>query len=227
MYFRSVWWPHIIAPEQTRREELGKLGRFGAQLIWIGCYAALLTAAATYVGRRKGMPMPDASLEAIWLLVGPFLIFSWLIGIAAYLQHANPMVRWYDNQDEWKKVHTQLTAAVHIALPRWIELLTNDIMLHPVHHVDLTIPLYKLAEAERALERKFGERMTIFRLGLRDIQKTLRTCRLYDYIPDCWHDWDGRALARVDAPSTRQAETTETTDSYPPQSLSTHSDSHL
>lgn len=203
MYLQRVWWPHIIAPEQTRREKLDRLGRFGAQLACIGCYAALLTAAATYVGQLKGMPLPEAIFEAMWLLVGPFLIFCWLIGIATFLQHTNPRVRWYDNLDEWKTAHTQLTATVHIALPRWIDLLTNDIMQHPAHHVDTTIPLYRHAEAERALEHTFVDMMNISRLCLQDIHKTLRTCRLYDYKTHTWHDWDGRALARVDAPLQR------------------------
>lgn len=197
MYLSIVWWPHMIAPSKDRRVMLDKVGNFGRERLWAAAYLALVTAIAVAAGVVKGSSPLRASVEVAWIVIGPFLVFNWLIAWATYLHHTHPHVRWFDSQAEWREAQAQLTATVHVVFPRWMELMLHEIMQHPAHHVDPNVPFYQLANAERALERTVGNQMVVMDFTVRQVFTSLRICRLYDYKTHTWHDWDGTPLQKI------------------------------
>jgi omega-6 fatty acid desaturase (delta-12 desaturase) len=198
MYLCTVWWRYMIAPSQDRRAMLDKVGRFGRERIWLVAYFALVVAIAVTAGAAKGSsPLRSGIEEVAWIVIGPFLVFSFLIAWATFLHHTHPHVRWYNSQAEWRDAQAQLTATVHVVFPRWAELMLNEIMQHPAHHIDPNVPLYQLASAERALERAVGRQMVVLHFSVRHVFAILRTCRLYDFKTHTWHDWDGTALHKI------------------------------
>lgn len=198
MYLSTVWWRYMIAPATDRRAMLDKVGHFGRERIVLAAYCVLLVAIAVTAGVAKGSPLLRASIEDVaWVVIGPFLVFSFLIAWATFLHHTHPHVRWYNSQAEWRDAQAQLTSTVHVVFPRWAELMLNEIMQHPAHHIDPNVPLYQLANAERALERAVGRQMVVLPFSVRHVFAILRTCRLYDFKTHTWHDWDGTPLQKV------------------------------
>jgi omega-6 fatty acid desaturase (delta-12 desaturase) len=198
MYLSTVWWRYMIAPSKEKRVMLDKAGNFGRERIWVAAYFALVVAIAVAAGVMKGSSPLRASVEEVaWIVMGPFLVFSWLIAWATFLHHTHPRVRWFDSQAEWKEAQVQLTAVVHVVFPRWVDLTLHEIMQHTAHHVDPNVPLYRLANAQDALERTVGDQMVVTRFTVRDVRAGLRICRLYDYKTHTWLDWDGTPLQKI------------------------------
>jgi acyl-lipid omega-6 desaturase (Delta-12 desaturase) len=198
MYLSTVWWPYMVAPSKNKRVMLDKVGNFGRERVWVVAYLAFVVAIAIAAGVAKGSSPLRASVEEVaWIVIGPFLVFGWLIAWATYLHHTHPQVRWYDSQTEWREAQAQLTATVHVVFPRWAELMLHEIMQHPAHHVDPNVPFYSLANAERALEHTVGHQMVVMHFTVRDALASLRICRLYDYKTHTWHDWDGTPLQTI------------------------------
>jgi omega-6 fatty acid desaturase (delta-12 desaturase) len=65
-------------------------------------------------------------------------------------------------------------------------------MEHTAHHVDMSIPLYKLKEAQKTLEHLLPERIIIQRFSWKWYFDTARACKLYDFTRQCWTDFEGR-----------------------------------
>jgi omega-6 fatty acid desaturase (delta-12 desaturase) len=123
----------------------------------------------------------------------PFLVFTWLIGFATYQHHTHPRVLWYRDENEWSFFRAQVQSTVHVEFPRWIELALNNIMEHTAHHVDPKVPLYRLTDAQDAIETAFGsENVITERFSFAKLSATLRTCQLYDFDDHCWLSFDGQ-----------------------------------
>jgi acyl-lipid omega-6 desaturase (Delta-12 desaturase) len=85
-------------------------------------------------------------------------------------------------------------STVHIVFPRWLEVTLHNIMEHTAHHVDVRVPLYALTDAQQAIEREFGEENVITeRFSLAGMNRTFRTCQLYDFDTHQWLSFNGHA----------------------------------
>lgn len=125
-------------------------------------------------------------------LAVPFLAFSWLMGFATFQHHTHPRVVWYANEPEWSFFRSQVEGTVHIVFPRWIERLLHNIMEHTAHHVDTRVPLYRLENAQRAVEASFGEERVITeRFTFVGMSRTFAACQLYDFDRHQWLTFDG------------------------------------
>jgi omega-6 fatty acid desaturase (delta-12 desaturase) len=66
-------------------------------------------------------------------------------------------------------------------------------MEHTAHHVDTRVPLYNLADAQRAVEAAYGEENVIVeRFTFAGVARTFGACQLYDYEAHRWLSFDGR-----------------------------------
>jgi omega-6 fatty acid desaturase (delta-12 desaturase) len=80
---------------------------------------------------------------------------------------------------------------------RAIGALLHHIMEHTAHHVDMGIPLYRLAGAQARLEELLPERIVIQRFSWRWYFETARKCKLYDFEKGCWTDYSGEPTSDV------------------------------
>jgi omega-6 fatty acid desaturase (delta-12 desaturase) len=65
-------------------------------------------------------------------------------------------------------------------------------MEHTAHHVDMSIPLYKLKQAQSILEAALPGRIIVQRFSWRWYAQTARRCKLYDLTAKRWTDFQGR-----------------------------------
>ena len=71
----------------------------------------------------------------------------------------------------------------------------HHIMEHTAHHVDMSIPLYKLKQAQTKLEDMLPGRIIIQPFSWGWYFKTARACKLYDFTRRCWTDFKGQATS--------------------------------
>lgn len=185
LYLRRIWWRLEIRPSVEHRAHIDKRGTFGFDRSIVLAFPVLQC--AVLYGLSAG------SLEAcaIGVLV-PFLTFNWLIGFATFQHHTHPRVLWYRDEAEWSFFRAQVQSTVHVEFPRWIEVMLNNIMEHTAHHVDTKVPLYRLTNAQDAIEAAFGEENVITEpFTFVGMSRTFRTCQLYDYDAHRWLSFDG------------------------------------
>lgn len=138
---------------------------------------------------------PDRVLPAaVYALVAVFLpwtLWIWFMGFVSFVQHTHPRLAWYDKEDEWSFYHAQLKSTVHVVFPWPIERMLHNIMDHPAHHIDPTIPLYYLPQSQRLLEAELPEHAEVYYWTPRDYFHTCAACKLYDFERHCWLDFNG------------------------------------
>ncbi len=185
-YLIELWWKKLYFP---LRSEVGAkrslvlpdcllVTAFGA--VWI---AGLL--AAAYATQQNAL-----------LLVGlgfllPFLMWNGLMGFVIYVHHTDPEVRWYQDGTAWAKAQPHLTGTIHIQFPRWLGAALYNIMEHPAHHLDMTIPLYQLKAAQGQLDALVPDQILKRDFSWRSYRQCVRVCKLYDYERGRWMPFDG------------------------------------
>src|SRR5207247_1612220 len=105
-------------------------------------------------------------LYAVLGVVFPWTAWIWFMGFVSFIQHTHPRTAWYDNLEEWSFYHVQLRSSTHVVFPWPIERLLNNIMDHPAHHIDPTIPLYELPASQRLLEEQAPEHSVVVKWSL-------------------------------------------------------------
>lgn len=179
-YFWEIWWKRLYFPGlvrlKTRRQEFV-----------VDCTAVTVMGVA-WIG---GLAWFAASTGVSpWLLVGlgfvlPFALWIWTMGLVIYLHHTAPELRWFDDRREWLRTAAQATATQHLRLPGFLEVLLHQIMAHPAHHLDGTIPCYHLKAAQQRLLELLPEIQPV-RFTWRYYRDCLRTCQVYDYAAGGW-----------------------------------------
>ena len=172
-YGVEIWGKLLIVP----RGMAGRLTDY-----WI-CYA--YAAALAAAGCAKG-------LQAVLLgVVWPFCWWNWLMGWAIFDHHTHPDVPWFTDVGEWRLAQAQSRCTVHIVLPPVLDILFHRIMQHTAHHLDVTIPLYNLREAQAAVEGA-GAEVVVYRWTPFTFLRHLRRCKLYDFEKRRWVGFDGK-----------------------------------
>lgn len=186
-YFIEMWWLRMFFPRKTymgtRRPEFLWDGVFvlGVALLWIGgmVWAALATGQSVW-------------LQVVMGFVVPFVFWNAMIGFVVYVHHTHPAVQWHDDKVAWAKAAPFVSTTVHLEFPLKIGALMHHIMEHTAHHVDMSVPLYKLKQAQKKLEDMLPGRIIIQRFSWRWYFDTARRCKLYDFTRRCWTDFHGR-----------------------------------
>ncbi len=190
-YMVEIWWNRMFFPNRkhmpTRRpifiQDNLLVSAFG--LIWIG----VMTAAALAFNQ---------SVLTVLLcgVVVPFLFWCAMIGFVVYVHHTHVKVSWHDERSAWSKAQPFVSTTVHLTFPFRIGALMHHIMEHTAHHVDMSIPLYKLKQAQSKLEDMLPERIIVQRFSWRWYFQTARKCKLYDFSRRCWTDYKGQATSQ-------------------------------
>jgi omega-6 fatty acid desaturase (delta-12 desaturase) len=190
-YLIEVWWKRMYFPNaslmKTRRPIFIRdcLLITAAALLWSGGIAALAFATA----------------QSFWLLwlcafLIPLLFWNMMIGFVVYVHHTHPAIDWYDDKAAWAAAQPFVSTTVHLTfapvLGVDLSAVLHHITEHTAHHVDMRVPLYHLAAAQKVLETRLPGRIVIQRFSWRWYFDTARRCKLYDIQQRCWTDFSGR-----------------------------------
>lgn len=191
-YMIEIWWKREFFPNSkympTRRSIFIKdsllVTAFG--LIW----AAVVVACAMATGQ-----------SVFWLLITAFVIpfFFWnsMIGFVVYVHHTHVKVSWHNTKAAWMQAQPFVSTTVHLTFPFKIGAVLHHIMEHTAHHVDMSIPLYRLKQAQAKLEQMLPGRIIVQPFSWRWYFTTARACKLYDFTRECWTDFKGRVTSPV------------------------------
>lgn len=186
-YLIEIWWLRMFFPSRrympVRRAVFvaDRLLSLGAAVGWV----AALVAAAHATGQSPW------GLVA-WGFVLPFLAWNTMIGFVVYVHHTHTAIQWYDDKTEWSACDPFVSTTVHLTFPLMIGTLMHHIMEHTAHHVDMSIPLYRLKQAQALLEAALPGRIVVQRFSWRWYAQTVRRCKLYDLAARRWTDYQGQ-----------------------------------
>jgi omega-6 fatty acid desaturase (delta-12 desaturase) len=62
-----------------------------------------------------------------------------------------------------------------------LDALLHRILQHPAHHLDMTIPFYRLQAAQQRLQELAPRQVQVRRLSWSYYWQVVRECKLYDY----------------------------------------------
>lgn len=194
-YMIEIWWKREFFPSSkympTRRGIFVKdsLLAAGFAVLWTGVMvaAALLTEQSVVTVLLLGVALP-------------FFIWNCMIGFVVYVHHTHVKSQWHENKDAWAKSAPFVSTTVHLIFPLKIGALVHHIMEHTAHHVDMSVPLYRLKKAQKLLEDTLPGRIIIQKFSWRWYFETARNCKLYDFTHRCWTDFQGRPTSEQ-APS--------------------------
>jgi omega-6 fatty acid desaturase (delta-12 desaturase) len=179
-YFWEIWWKRLYFPGlarlRTRRTE------------FVADCTAVTVMGVAWIGGLVAAAF--ATGASPWLLLGlgfalPFALWIWTMGLVIYLHHTAPDIRWFEDRREWLRDAAQATATRHLRLPGFVETLLHQIMAHPAHHLDGTIPCYHLKAAQQRLLELVPEIEPV-RFSWRYYRECLDTCQVYDYAAGGW-----------------------------------------
>lgn len=189
-YMIEIWWRRMFFPTKaampTRRPVFFRDCCLVAvyAVFWLGglIAAALATGQSVFVLLVFGFAVP-------------FLFWCSMIGFVVYVHHTHARVRWYDDRTAWANAQPFISTTVHLTF-RWrFGALMHHIMEHTAHHLDMSIPLYRLEEAQSTLETLLPERIVIQPFSWRWYFSTAQHCKLYDFSTQQWTDYQGRAYS--------------------------------
>ncbi len=191
-YLVEIWWKREFFPNRlhmpTRRaiftRDSSLVAAFG--LVWIAAVAG----GALWAGQSVGGSLVCGVLV-------PFLFWNSMIGFVVYVHHTHVKVSWHATKAAWTAAAPFVSTTVHLTFPLKIGALMHHIMEHTAHHVDMSIPLYKLKQAQAKLEEMLPGRIIVQRFSWKWYFQTARACKLYDFTRECWTDFKGRMTSPV------------------------------
>ena len=191
-YFLELWWKRVVVPSCQWSEIPRRSQRFDIALtayfllLWIG----LVATSCALTGR-------SAALGLLCAVAMPVATWFWLFGFVLYVQHTHPDAKFFMERREQDFYDRQLSSATHVVFPAGINRFMHGIFEHTAHHLDVTVPFYRLADAQTALNSLAQDRVVQERWTFRGFLRTARICKLYDYERHCWLDFQGQRQQRI------------------------------
>jgi omega-6 fatty acid desaturase (delta-12 desaturase) len=193
-YLVEIWWKRMFFPARAHMPT--RRGVFLLDNLLVSAFALLWLAALAAAAWATG--------QSPWIVllagaVVPFLFWCAMIGFVVYLHHTHVEVQWHEDRAAWSRSQPFVSTTVHLTFPLWIGGALHHIMEHTAHHVDMSIPLYRLKAAQAKLEELLPGRIVIQSFSWRWYFDTARRCKLYDFARQCWTDYAGRATGPTHA----------------------------
>ena len=190
----EYWLKHIIFPRKKDMDRIKNKQLLAFDIAITIAYFFLAVAMirigdnhlTALLGRSPTSFIP-LMLEA---LVLPYIISHYTLSFVSFQQHTHPKTMWYSSKEEWNNYRAWVRSTVHIRLPKWAEIILNNIMIHNAHHIDMKVSACDLPKSQKQLEEKFDE-MIVEDFSFKAFLNKLKVCRLYDYKNHQWLDFDG------------------------------------
>lgn len=185
-YFIEIWWNRMMFPTKSY------MGTQRKVFFWDGVLVSVfgIAWALAMVGFAVLTSQSILSLLFFgWFL--PLAFWFSMIGWVVYVQHTHTSIIWHDNKVEWAKAQPFVSTTVHLLFNFKFGSILHHIMEHTAHHVDMSIPLYRLKQAQARLEELLPERIVVQKFSWRWYFKTARSCKLYDFTNKRWLNFKG------------------------------------
>ncbi len=191
-YLREVWWDKMIRLTPPKKWASAIDRDWWIVVIFFGtATAGLGMAGYLHYGTLGG---------GVWmwlkLLIVPWLLFNYSIGVTVYIHHIAEDIPWYQSH-EWTKFKGQVEGTTIFKAPRWLDFFFHQIFLHVPHHVDMRSPFDGLPAAAEAIKMNFGDVVRERSLSLSGYLRTVRRCKLYDFERKIWSRYRGEGRAPV------------------------------
>lgn len=179
-YVVELWWRKLFFPAPQEVGGTRPVHRKDSAVVAIFAltWAALLCTCAHIFGTSKVQAL-------LFGEVLPLAIWTSLMGFVIYVHHTEPEVAWFDQSEAWAASRPYLSATVLVEAP-WLDRLLHHIFQHPAHHLDMTIPFYRLKEAQRRLQVLVPDQIEVRRLTWSYYWQVVATCKVYDYTAAKW-----------------------------------------
>jgi omega-6 fatty acid desaturase (delta-12 desaturase) len=189
-YLVEIWWNRMYFPNKTNMET--RRSAFFWDNVLVSGFGVLWLAAMV------GSALLTHQSVAFLLFTGvavPFFFWCSMVGFVVYVHHTHVKVSWYDDRVSWARAQPFISTTVHLTFPFSIGALMHHIMEHTAHHLDMSVPLYRLKNAQKRLEDLLPQRIIIQRFSWRWYFDTARRCKLYDFSRHCWTAYSGTATS--------------------------------
>lgn len=185
-YLRAVWWARMmrLVPAPRFRRALRR------DRVVVVATAALASAALLAHGAAAYGTVAGALWTWAKVLLVPWLVFTWIIGVTVYVHHIGPEVPWQAGPG-WTALRGQVDGTACWRLPAWLNFFWHNVYVHVPHHVDPRIPFYHLPRAAAALGAVLGDGVRPRRLRLADYVAITRRCKLFDFERGVWVGYAG------------------------------------
>ena len=186
-YLVEIWWTRMFFPSERQMPSRRPIFfadctlALAAGIIWVG--AIVWVAAAT-----------DQSIARL-ILVGfvvPFIFWNGMIGFVVYVHHTHTSINWFADKASWTASNPAVGTTVHLTFRHGFGAVMHHIMEHTAHHLDMSIPLYRLRRAQARLEQLLPGRIVVQAFSWRWYFTTARRCKLYDFAAQRWVDFSGQ-----------------------------------
>lgn len=187
-YINEMWLKNHISP--TSSDSRSEWRKHILDTLLVLTFAIIQPLTIIYIGNF--LSSNKSLLEVLllgWLI--PFLSWNWIMGFVIYVQHTHPKIPWFEADERLPFNQAQTHVAPHIIFPEPLNTLLYNIMEHTAHHLQPSIPMYSLHQAQRQLEDVHGKDLVIYRWTLTEYFQITRICKLYDFERKCWTDFDG------------------------------------
>ena len=186
-YLVEIWWQRMMFP--SRHHMPTRRGIFMADGLLVTAFAAAwITGLIAIAGA--------ADRSALWLVtvgfVLPFLVWNGMIGFVVYVHHTHTHVAWHEDKRAWAAAQPFVSTTVHLTFRSAMGAALHHIMEHTAHHVDMSVPLYRLKAAQALLEERLRGHIVVQPFTWRWYADTAQRCKLYDFKQHCWTDFSGR-----------------------------------
>lgn len=185
-YIVERWWQvkFFPRPYMPRRIHASAWRHFAFLIAYLTAFLVLLALAPSY--------SDTGAVTALVLGFGvPFYVWMTLISFTLYVQHTHPRIPWFDGAVDRGKVAPQEVLTVHLKFPSALSWFMHHVYDHAVHHVQPSIPCYRLPEAQARLNALVGADAVSETFSFRWLIDVMTRCKLYDFENHRWTDFDG------------------------------------
>lgn len=186
-YLVEIWWKRMFFPSRSLMPSRRRIF-LADNLLVTGVVICWLTS-LVWAAQATGQSLITLLFVAFVL---PLFVWFAMIGFVVYVHHTHPAVSWYSDKAAWAGSSPFVSTTVHLKFAPGVGTLLHHIMEHTAHHVDMSLPLYRLAKAQAVLEQKLPGRIVIQPFSWRWYFDTARRCKLYDFERQRWTDFAGR-----------------------------------
>lgn len=186
-YMIERWWKDKFYPYK-RIVKTGKLIHF-LDFILVSAYMSGFISFLIFMGLKLPHTSPVELL--ILAFVIPLFVSNFLIGSTIYQHHTHESIPWFETIEESKYYVGQEDITMNVIYPDWYNFISNNAMIHTVHHIDPRVPLYNTTKAQAVLYKEFSDKMISKNFSFSGFISTMSKCKLYDYENHCWLDFSG------------------------------------